>query len=201
MTASSGDAGAGIRADAHISPTRLRHALGRFASGVTVVTTSTGDHGDPDAHGMTANSFTSVSLHPPLVLVSVATEAVTHQRIAESGRYGISILSGDQKPLSEHFAGGAQRPELVRFVWRQELPMLAGALVHLMCTVRQAHLAGDHTVYIGEVDGLWSGPGSPLVNYRKQFHTLDVLCQDGSPGPARRGGLLSNGKTGRSTHG
>lgn len=164
-----------------VGPGQLRQALGRFASGVTVVTTATGTPEEADVHGMTANAFTSVSLSPPLVLVSVSAGTVTHRRIVETGRYGVSVLSGEQLPLSEHFAGGAQRPDLVRFVWRNALPLLAGALAHLACTVRQSHTAGDHVLYVGEVDGLWYGSGPPLVHFRRRLHILDDTTDGATP--------------------
>ncbi|WP_336051588.1 flavin reductase family protein [Streptomyces sp. CA2R101] len=182
------------------SPARLRQALGQFASGVTVVTTATGEPGDLHAHGMTANAFTSVSLEPPLVLISVAAATATHRRIAGTGRYGISILSEAQEPLSKHFAGGTQRPELVRFVWRDGLPLLSGALVHLSCRVRQSHRAGDHTLFIGEVEGLWCGSGPPLVHFRKQLHTLDIPHRGEIPALHGAGDLLAEEQTERPVH-
>ncbi|MFE7661910.1 flavin reductase family protein [Streptomyces celluloflavus] len=196
--ASSGGADTDTRDD--VDPTHLREAMGQFASGVTVVTTATGEQDDLDAHGMTANAFTSVSLRPALVLISVSNAATTHRRIAESGRYGISVLSADQKSLSEHFAGGAQRPDLVRFVWRDRLPLVADSLVQLTCTVRQSHLAGDHTVYIGAVDGLWNASGSPLVRYGKKMYILDISCQDGPSAPNRAEDALNGGQMGRPTY-
>ncbi|MFC5215373.1 flavin reductase family protein [Streptomyces coerulescens] len=182
-------------------PQRLRRALGHFASGVTVVTTTSGGPERPQAHGMTANAFTSVSLEPPLVLVSISEQARTHERIARTGRYGVSILRGEQESLSYHFAGGAQSPELPRFVWRDGLPLLAGALVHLSCRVRQTHRAGDHTLFIGEVEGLWCGSGAPLVHYRRGLHTLAVDPADPETGvPRTTVAPTDTAQTGRPIH-
>ncbi|MFI1221102.1 MULTISPECIES: flavin reductase family protein [unclassified Streptomyces] len=159
-----------------VTPDRLRGALGHFASGVTVVTTATegpdGSEGRPQAHGMTANAFTSVSLEPPLVLVSIANGARTHRRIDASGRYGVSILGAEQEAAARHFAGAEQSPEVVGLEWRDGLPLVTGALVHLVCRVRQAHRAGDHTLFVGEVEGLWIGSGGPLVHYRRDLRAL-----------------------------
>ena len=83
-----------------IDPAEYRRALGRFASGITVVTTSHDGH----AHGMTANGFMSVSLDPPLVVVSLANTCRLHSLLPASGRYGVSVLSESQEPLSRHFA-------------------------------------------------------------------------------------------------
>lgn len=154
------------------TPDRLRGALGHFASGVTVVTTATRGPDGPQAHGMTANAFTSVSLEPPLVLVSISTRARSHRRIDDSGRYGVSILGAEQGPVAQHFAGAAQSPQAVGLEWRNGLPLVAGALVHLACRVRQSHRAGDHTLFVGEVEGLWLGSGAPLVHYRRDLRAL-----------------------------
>lgn len=160
-----------MEGDGAVTGAELRKALGKFVSGVTVVTAAVGD----DVHGMTANAFTSVSLDPPLVLVSIATKAKMDARIKESGRYGISILCKAQEPLCLHFAGARLRePVEPNFVWRQGVPLLDGAIVHLACTVRDSHPAGDHTLHVGHVDGLWHGHGEPLVFYTGAFHILDA---------------------------
>ncbi|MFB8124211.1 flavin reductase [Streptomyces bacillaris] len=178
------------------TPDRMRGALGHFASGVTVVTTATEGPDGPHAHGMTANAFTSVSLEPPLVLVSISTRARSHRRIDDSGRYGVSILGAEQGPVAHHFAGGAQSPEAVSLEWRDGLPLVGGALVHLACRVRQSHRAGDHTLFVGEVEGLWLGSGGPLVHYRRDLRALAgpaptpagdpgaVSARDQAPAPA-----------------
>jgi flavin reductase (DIM6/NTAB) family NADH-FMN oxidoreductase RutF len=169
-TATSGSGGAGHA----VSGPELRTALGRFASGVTVVTTGTG----PDVHGMTANAFTSVSLDPPLVLVSIATKARMDRRIARCGRYGVSVLRREQEPVSLHFAGGTPCPDQVRFVERGGVPLIDGALVHLARTVYDSHPAGDHTLHVGRVDELWSCHGDPLVFFTGDFRALEVPRED-----------------------
>lgn len=152
----------------------LRQALGRFATGVTVVTTGSGD----DVHGMTANAFTSVSLAPALVLVSIATRARMDALIAESGRYGVSILSKEQEAESLHFAGGKPCPERIRFTELGGVPMLDGALVHLACSLYASHRAGDHTLHVGQVDELWSCHGDPLVFFTGTFRALEIVRDD-----------------------
>ena len=152
----------------------LRTALGRFVSGVTVVTTGTGD----DVHAMTANAFTSVSLDPPLVLVSIATKATMDVEIAANRRYGVSILCREQESVSIHFAGGQPCPDKVRFVERGGVPVLDGALVHLACSVYDSHPAGDHTLHVGHVDELWSGHGDPLVFFTGSFRALEIVREE-----------------------
>lgn len=165
------------QSDAVVSPLHMRKALGRFASGVTIVTTAENED-EASVHGMTANAFTSVSLDPPLVLVSISTRATMDQRIRATGRYGVSILACDQEPLSLHFAGAAHAPELVRFAWRNGVPLLEGALVHLACTVEDSHPAGDHTLHVGRVEQLWYDDGNPLVFYTGSFRALELQGRD-----------------------
>ncbi|MDM3975312.1 flavin reductase family protein [Mycobacterium marseillense] len=153
---------------------QLRKALGGFASGVTIVTTGVGT----DIHGMTANAFTSVSLDPPLVLVSIATRAKMDAKITANRNYGVSVLSREQEPLSMHFAGGAPCPDRVRFVERCGVALVEGALVHLACTLYDAHPAGDHTLHIGRVDEIWSRHGDPLVFFTGGFRALERLRED-----------------------
>ncbi|WP_034288790.1 flavin reductase family protein [Amycolatopsis benzoatilytica] len=156
----------------------MRKALGRFASGVTIVTTAE-DRCETSVHGMTANAFTSVSLDPPLVLVSIANRAKMNRRIGETRRYGVSVLADGQEPLSLHFAGVPQRdPDLVRFVWRGEVPLLEGALVHLACSLDASYPAGDHTLHVGRVERLWYDDGQPLVFYTGSFRALEIIGRD-----------------------
>lgn len=154
-----------------VNPARLRAALGRFASGVTIVSAV---HDDA-IHGMTANAFTSVSLEPPLVLVSIAAKAKMDGCIRASGRYGISILRRDQERLSLHFAGTRFRtPPAPVFTWQSGLPFVDGALAQFACSVSDSHPAGDHVLHIGRVEGLWYQHGEPLVFHTGMFRALDT---------------------------
>ncbi|GAA1344794.1 flavin reductase family protein [Saccharothrix algeriensis] len=169
-----------------VDPTRLRRAMSRFASGVTVVTTAVDGPDGPEAHGMTANAFLSVSLSPPLVLVSVAAGARSHRRIADTGRYGVSVLRAEQQALSRHFAGVEAAPEQVRFDWRDGLPLIDGALVQLACTVRASHPAGDHVLHVASVDRLWADDGAPLLLYNGRPRTLRPAPEE-RPAPGTTG--------------
>src|SRR5580698_8932993 len=102
----------------------FRNALGRFASGVTVVTAHHEDH----THGMTANAFVSVSLDPPLVLVSLDNRSNMHRILPAAGRYGVSVLAEGQEALSNHFAGQKVPGMHVRFHMREGIPLLDGAV-------------------------------------------------------------------------
>ncbi|EHN10214.1 Nitrilotriacetate monooxygenase component B [Patulibacter medicamentivorans] len=150
-----------------ISPEAMRATLGRFCTGVTVVTTAD-DAGD-DVHAMTANGFASVSLTPPLVLVSVDHRTRMHQRLPETGRYGVSILAADQERIALHFAGRplAEHDEL--FEWADGVPFVRGAIAHVGCRLHACHEAGDHTLYLGRVGHLASRAGDPLLFHRGSF--------------------------------
>jgi flavin reductase (DIM6/NTAB) family NADH-FMN oxidoreductase RutF len=154
--------------DGGIDPRAYRNTLGRFATGVTVVTTATPD----GVHGMTANAFTSVSLDPPLVLVAVATQARTHSYLNQARRFGVSILSADQEPFAWHFAGRTREGLQAAFVWKREVPLLQDALAHLVCSVETTYPGGDHTLFLARLEEVWYRDGSPLAVYRGRFFGL-----------------------------
>ncbi|GAA4195419.1 flavin reductase family protein [Microbispora amethystogenes] len=131
----------------------LREALGAFATGVTVVTV-----GGPHPHGMTANSFTSVSLDPPLVLVCVRRDAVMHERLAGARFFGVSVLAAHQEDLARHFAnhwrslGGAPFDAAECLPGpRTQVPLISGALARFECALWRSYDGGDHTIFLGNV--------------------------------------------------
>jgi flavin reductase (DIM6/NTAB) family NADH-FMN oxidoreductase RutF len=154
-------------AAAEAAARELRNVMGRFATGVTVVTTT---HKDT-IHGMTANAFLSVSLRPPLVLVSLGRCRMS-EMLPRTGRYGVSVLAADQEELAAHFAGQRVAQTPPEFVWEKDLPLLAGALAHVGCRVVDVHAAGDHVLWIGEVEHLHHREGEPLLFYTGRFGTL-----------------------------
>ncbi|SDQ30211.1 flavin reductase family protein [Thermostaphylospora chromogena] len=136
-----------------IDPTALRRAFGTFATGVTVITT-----GGPVPHAMTANSFTSVSLDPPLILVCISKDAVMHQHLSASRSFGVSVLGAHQEATARHFAnryralGPAQFADVE--VVRGDVtgvPLIAGAAAFMECDVWRVYDGGDHTIFIGRV--------------------------------------------------
>ncbi|MFL5862139.1 MAG: flavin reductase family protein [Solirubrobacteraceae bacterium] len=145
----------------------LRDVMGRFATGVTVVTTT---HKDT-IHGMTANAFLSVSLRPPLVLVSLGRCRMS-EMLPRTRRYGVSVLASDQEQFAAHFAGQRASETEPKFVWENDLPLLDGALAHVGCRVVDVHAAGDHVLWIGEVEHLDHRDGEPLLFYTGRFGTL-----------------------------
>jgi len=148
----------------------FRATMGRFATGVTVVTT--GQEGS--VHGMTANAFQSVSLTPPLVLVAVDNRTKMIQHLAVERRYGVNILSERQENLSRHFGGRPQDGIHIPFVWHDDTPMIDGCVAHIVARVVDIHAAGDHTLYIGHVEYLNWWERRPLLFYAGQYDQLTV---------------------------
>jgi flavin reductase (DIM6/NTAB) family NADH-FMN oxidoreductase RutF len=146
----------------------FRSALGRFATGVTVITALQ----DGEAHAMTANSFVSVSLDPPLVLVSLDNRSHMHQIMPKVGRYGISVLAEQQEGLSNHFAGRTIREAKIRFIDRAGTMLLEGALAHFVVRVLRTYPAGDHTLYVGRVEHFEYREDKPLLFYAGGYQQL-----------------------------
>src|SRR3984957_5484473 len=145
----------------------LRTVMGRFATGVTVITTV---HRDT-IHGMTANAFLSVSLRPPLVLVSLGRCRMS-EMLPRTGRYGVSVLASDPEHSAPPSPGQGVSPVDPTFVWEKDLPLLDGALAHVGCRVVDVHTAGDHVLWIGEVETLSHREAEPLLFYTGRFGTL-----------------------------
>jgi flavin reductase (DIM6/NTAB) family NADH-FMN oxidoreductase RutF len=151
-----------------IDPREFRNCCGRFATGVTVVTTQA----DGTPHGMTVNGFMSVSLQPPLIVVSIGQQARLHQLMQISMRYGVSILTEDQLALSNHFAGRPDDTLTIPFIEAAEMTLIDGAVAHMVARVVDAHAAGDHVLYIGEVEYLKYQHGRPLLYYAGGYNQI-----------------------------
>ncbi|MEQ3626635.1 MAG: flavin reductase family protein [Celeribacter sp.] len=144
----------------------LRDCCGRFATGVTVVTTRTPE-GD---HGMTVSAFMSVSLDPPLVCISVGRGARMLPKLRASGRYAVNILAEDMRAHAMHFAGRPDAALSDLFEDRHGLPVLRGAAAVLVTDVAQTVEAGDHVLLIGAVrHAAHSLAARPLLHHAGQF--------------------------------
>ncbi|MFC7623975.1 flavin reductase family protein [Microlunatus sp. GCM10028923] len=149
-----------------------RSALGRYASGLTVITCRTGDRLD----GMTCQSFTSVSLEPPLVSVCLRTGTATLAAIEEAGSFCVNVLAGDQQPLADRF--GRPRPDRwLGLTWTPSTaghPELPGCLLWLDCTLSGRTAAGDHTLVVGRVERIRLGDpaAGPLLYYGGDYRGL-----------------------------
>ena len=158
-----------------LSPAEFRKAMGCFATGVTIVTLDL----DGEVHGMTANAFASVSLDPPLLLICVDHSARTHAHLHAKERFGINILAEHHRVISEYYA----RPIHVHERAEEEAgalfdrtaqgtPILHGALAYLECKLQSTQEAGDHTIFIAEVEDVVVREGEPLLFFRSKYRKI-----------------------------
>jgi len=158
--------GEGLEGDPAVA---FRRTLGMFATGVTVLTTRVGEQ----VHGMTANAFMSVSLRPPLVLVSIDRRARLGALLHEGTRFGVSVLEARQTGLSDRFAGRVsdEVPEAT-FEVVHETPLVEGALAHLVTRVVRSYWGGDHSLFLGQVEFARYGEGRPLLFHGGRYERL-----------------------------
>lgn len=162
-----------------INPTTFKQTMSRFASGVTVVTT----HYQGENHGMTASSFSSVSLEPPLILVCIAKHLRSHGFIEKSGFFAVNILSADQQEWGRRFAGMIPGVEdrfagITTSVATTASPILPDTLGWVDCRVRHAYPGGnDHTIFVGEVlaGAASNDRDEPLLYYNRAWRELACL--------------------------
>jgi flavin reductase (DIM6/NTAB) family NADH-FMN oxidoreductase RutF/DNA-binding IclR family transcriptional regulator len=151
---------------------QLRDVLGSFVTGVTVITTL---DAEGRMHGLTANSFSSVSLDPPLVLWSQATSAGSHSAFKDAGRFTINILAEDQYDLANHFA--TRSPDKFSGIDYERgvdgLPLLRDCSAWLECKVAARYPGGDHVIYVGSVDCIRQSTRRPLVFGGGQYLVAD----------------------------
>jgi flavin reductase (DIM6/NTAB) family NADH-FMN oxidoreductase RutF len=158
-----------------VDPLEFRRVMGHFPTGVSVITTA---H-EGALHGMTANSFTSVSLDPMLVLACLACGARTALAIHSAGHFAVNILGEDQQEISQRFARPGQDHfeglEVIR--GHRDLPLLPGCLAYLVCSVDDVVQAGDHDIVLGRVEDCQanSNGGNPLVFFKGGYSTLPGL--------------------------
>ena len=150
------EAAAGADSDTAVE---FRRTLGMFATGVTVITTQVAEQ----IHGMTANAFMSVSLQPPLILISVDRRAKMNNLLGEGVRYGVSVLEERQSVLSDRFAGRVTDGPEPEFELVHETPLVEGALAHLVARVVRSYWGGDHSLFLGRVEYVRYGEGTPLL--------------------------------------
>lgn len=153
----------------------FRRAMGGFATGVTILTLDL----EGEVHGMTANAFASVSLDPLFVLVCVDHNARTHAHLHAKKRFGINVLSEDQRAISEYYARPARTHERAeeeagaRFERTQHgTPMLHGGLAYLECRLHSVEEAGDHSIFIAEVEDVVVREGEPLLFFRGKYRKV-----------------------------
>jgi flavin reductase (DIM6/NTAB) family NADH-FMN oxidoreductase RutF len=155
-------------ADTAFDSALFRKVMGRFATGVSVITVET----DGGVRGMTANAFMSGSLSPPLCIISVAKKARLHRTLAGGQTFGVSMLAQGQEAISRHFAGqGANEPEVL-FDHMAGVPVLAKVCAALAAEIEARHDCGDHTLFVGRVLALRDDERLPLVFHGGKYATL-----------------------------
>ncbi len=158
-----------------LSPPELRRVFGCFATGVTVVTCRVG----PRTHGITVNSFTSVSLDPPLILISIDNRAIAFQMLPEAGAFAVNVLAENQREISDYFAKRlAPDPddELAGVPYHDGVtgsPVLEGAIATVEARIRAIYPAGDHHLFLAEVvDARINSDDPPLLFHRGRYPRL-----------------------------
>ncbi|WP_322094930.1 flavin reductase family protein [Paraburkholderia bannensis] len=156
------------RSPRDLDAAQFRRAMGQFATGVTVITF---EH-EGRAAGMTANAFMSLSVDPPMILVSVRAHARFAQSIACGDRFGVSFLAHDQEALSRHF-GGQPRADLDDpFEHADGVPVVRAALVQIAARAQAIHRGGDHLIYTADVQALRESDGPPLLFHGGKYRQI-----------------------------
>lgn len=157
---------------------QLRHAMRAWTSGVAILTAA---H-DVQKYGMTVNSFTSISLEPPLVCVTLKHLTHTHELVEKSGAFAVTILTSTQRELSELFAG--KHPEIKdRFegleteTLSSNIPLIKGGMAYFDCSVLNSYPVGENTLFVAEVIAArGEGQGDPLVYHNRKYLKLNDLA-------------------------
>ena len=156
-----------------INPEELKSVMRSWTSGVTVVTS----YWEGVRYGMTVNSFTSVSINPALVVVTLANNTRTCQLVKQSGKFGVTILSATQRDMSDRFAGKVEELEdrfmgLETFHLNSSIPFLPDGLGWLLCSVDKEIDLGFSTLFIAEVIQIEIGYGEPLLYHNRDYYHL-----------------------------
>lgn len=148
----------------------FRNVMGKFATGVTVILVNTKD----GYHGMTANAFMSVSLDPALICVSVDHNASMLEKLKREKQFSVNILLEDQIDLARHFAKQQQKSTKIEIEEMNAVPILKNALASISCRLYDVFKAGDHTLFLGEVDMLQEQEGDPLIFYHGEYSNVKM---------------------------
>lgn len=156
-----------------IEPQELRRVMGHFATGVTVITTKDAE-GNPQ--GLTANAFMSLSLNPPLVIISVDKGATCYSCFELQNGFTVNFLSEDQEEISRRFAtkGADKFAGLQWHAGSNGAAMIDGALGYVECNITQCHDGGDHTIVVGEVVNVAADGDRPLLFFKGKYQRLPV---------------------------
>ena len=149
----------------------FRDAMGKFATGITVVTV---DY-ENEIMGMTVNAFMSVSLDPKLIAISIDESASMYDILQETKKFGVSILTKNQKDLSMIFAKQIEEDREVNFLQQDGIPVIEDSFVTLSCHVQDMIKAGDHMIFIAEVSEIVINEGEPLAYAESKYQSIKPL--------------------------
>lgn len=159
---------------AAITQMNFRTSVALFATGIAVVTM---DDGQGGVHGVTVNSFTSISLDPPTVMISLKPGRA-HELISSSGLYGVSVLTEAQQNCSRYFTGKRDDDWAPEFITGSDVPTLAGSLARFECKVTDTIEVHDHTLFLARVERCESDAGSPLMFFASSYHQPSLKLPD-----------------------
>lgn len=169
-----------------VSEAEFKSALGRFATGVTVLTTCDGDR----PSGVTVNAFASVSLNPPLVMVCIDKRSHMHDLVQRTGFFAVNVLGAHQQEVSRRFAGqtGDRDHRFALTTFHSGVtgaPVLESSIAHVECRLVAVYPGGDHSIFLGSVESVGAVPGDPLLYYHSQYGEID-LDVDAGVAPGQR---------------
>jgi flavin reductase (DIM6/NTAB) family NADH-FMN oxidoreductase RutF/DNA-binding FadR family transcriptional regulator len=168
---------------ASVDQQAFRDVIGRFTSGVTVITTAV----DGARFGTTASAFSSLSMEPPMVLVCLNKTSETQAAVLKAGAFAVNILAEGQQDVAYRFARkGDKFGDLVHDVGRHGVPVLQGTLAHLECEVGETVTGGTHTVFLAHVAVAAGHDGTPLTYYRGRFGRLESVREEEAYQAVRR---------------
>ena len=154
-----------------IDTAHFRRVMGRFATGVTVITAES----KGEIRGMTANAFVSASLEPPLCVVSVAKHTRMHAILLHAGRFGVNILAAGQEALAGHFAGKPHSALGDPFTHIDGVPVLADASARILAEATASHDCGDHTLFVGLIQAMSADDRPPLLYHAGRYGAFAPL--------------------------
>ena len=159
-----------------IDPRLFRRVMGRFATGVTVITARDGEA----VRAMTATAFMSGSLDPPLCIASIAKRAQLHKYLLAAGHYGVNVLADGQEDYSLHFAGRPTRELALRFDHIAGVPLLSDACGRIAAEIAARHDCGDHTIFIGHILHMDADHRPPLIYQSGRYGSFLPRLSDGT---------------------
>ncbi len=159
------NAHATVEHEPRIDDATFRHVVGHFASGVAIVTTAV----DGVPYGTTVSAVSSLSMDPPMMLVCLNRTSNTHDQVKKSGRYAINVLSSAQSDIAYRFAKKGDKFAGVDYEMSHGVPVLHGALAHIICTTEEEAIGGTHTVFLGRATHAAATAAQPLAYYRGAF--------------------------------